>query len=320
MPLFAQDQKFAEIKNLRLEKVGEIASCRVGYRTFGTLNAAKSNGIVFPTWFGGKSADLAGSIGPGKLADSSRFFVIGVDALGDGVSCSPTNSSAAFPDIAIADMVESQYRLVTEHLGLRHLYAVMGISMGGMQTFQWMVAHPDFMDLAVPIVGSPRSTTTDLLLWESELRIIENAERCHCDLQQAMHAVETVHTLALYTPEWHATHEPADKLAALSQSIDAQADRGMRALDWAAQLKAIMTLDVGRPFSSGLAAAALAVKAKTLVVVSAQDHMVNPLPAETFARQIHAQTLVVNSDCGHMATGCAAAEIDARVRAFLEAE
>lgn len=319
-PLLAQNQKFAEIPNLKLEKGGEMASCRVGYRTFGVLNAAKSNAVLFPTWFSGRSADLAGSIGPGKLVDSSHFFVIAVDALADGVSCSPTNTTGEYPEITIADMVESQYRLATEHLGLRHLHAVIGISMGGMQTFQWMVAHPDFMDLAVPIVGSPRLTTTDLLLWESELSVIENAERCHCDLQQAMHAVETIHTLALYTPEWHATHEPAEKFSSLLQSIDSQADRGMHARDWAAQLKAMMALDVGRPFSGGLAAAAQVVKAKTLVVVSAQDHMVNPLPAEAFARQIRAQTLVVNSDCGHMATGCAAAEIDARVRGFLEAQ
>lgn len=320
LPLSAQGLKFAEIKNLKLENGGEIASCRVGYRTFGTLNGAKSNAIVFPTWFGGKSADLEGLIGPGKLADSSRFFVIAVDALADGVSCSPTNTSGPFPLVTIADMVESQYRLVTEHLRLRHLHAVMGISMGGMQTFQWMVDHPGFMDLAVPIVGSTISTTTDLLLWESELRIIENAERCHCDLQQAMGAVETVHTLALYTPEWHATHEPAAKFAGLLHSIDAKAERGMRALDWAAQLRAILALNVGRRFGGSPDAAAHVVKGKTLVVVSAQDHMVNPLPAEAFARQIHAQMLVINSDCGHMATSCAAAQIHERVAAFLEAE
>ena len=73
--------------------------------------------------------------------DSTRYFVILVDAIGDGVSSSPSNSKAQplmkFPDITIRDMVESEHRLATEVLHLTHLRAVMGLSMGGMQTFEW---------------------------------------------------------------------------------------------------------------------------------------------------------------------------------------
>ena len=62
----------------------------------------------------------------------------------------------------------TEYRLVTETLHLKHLRAVMGISMGGMQTFECTVDYPDFMDLAIPIVGLTQPTSYDLLLWNSE--------------------------------------------------------------------------------------------------------------------------------------------------------
>ena len=78
-----------------------------------------------------------------------------------------------FPVFTIRDMVNSQYRLLTENLGINHIRAVMGISMGGMQTFQWIISYHEFMDRAVSIVGSPRLTAYDLLLWRSELSAIE---------------------------------------------------------------------------------------------------------------------------------------------------
>src|SRR6185312_10432895 len=108
-------------------------------------------------------------IGPGRLVDSSTYFVVLVDAFGNGVSSSPSNSAQqpgdAFPEFTIADIVRSQYRLATETLGLTHLHAVVGISMGGMQVFQWLVAYPGFIDRAVSIVGSPQIQPEERARW-----------------------------------------------------------------------------------------------------------------------------------------------------------
>ncbi len=170
--------QFASLGDFKLISGEAIRDCRIGYRTYGHLNAEKSNAVLFPTWASGTSEQLHGQTAPGKLADSSKYFVVLVDALANGVSSSPSNSTPqprmTFPKITIRDMVNNQYLLLTEHLGIHHLKAVMGISMGGMQTFQWLVLYPDFMDKAVPIVGSPRLAPYDLVLWKMEIDAIKN--------------------------------------------------------------------------------------------------------------------------------------------------
>jgi homoserine O-acetyltransferase len=312
--LAQSSQQLAEIGDLHLENGQTISNCRVGYRTFGNLNPQKSNAVLFPTWFSGRSEDLAGLIGPGKLVDSSKFYVIAVDALGDGVTSSPSNGQKPFPSFTIRDMVNSQYLLLTKRLGIQHLHAVVGISMGGMQTFEWITAYPTFMDRAVPIIGSPKLTSTDLLLWQAELSAIESAEKCHCDPKLAMETVNAIHQFALYTPEYRAMATPPAEFPKFKATL---AVSRMAPEDWASQLRAMMAMDVAK--GGTLEAAAQKVKAQALVVVSRQDHMVNPIPAMRFADRIKARTLELTGNCGHMATSCEAAIMNSSVGEFLEA-
>ena len=94
--------------------------------------------------------------GPGQPLDASRYYLILPDAIGHGKSSKPSDGlRASFPQYNYDDMVSAQYRLVTEHLGVRHVRLVLGHSMGGMHTWLWAQQYPDFMDIAVPMASLP---------------------------------------------------------------------------------------------------------------------------------------------------------------------
>ena len=94
--------------------------------------------------------------GPGQPLDARRYFVILPDAIGTGKSSKPSDGlRAKFPAYNYDDMVSAQHRLVTEHLGVRHLRLVLGNSMGGMHTWMWAQKYPDMMDIAVPMASLP---------------------------------------------------------------------------------------------------------------------------------------------------------------------
>jgi homoserine O-acetyltransferase len=122
IPAHAQEQKFASLGEFKLESGEVIHDCRVGYRTFGKLNADGSNAILFPTWANGTTDQLQHTIGPHTgVVDYADYFVILIDALANGVSSSPSNSAAQsrmkFPKITVRDMVNSQYQVAYWHAG-----------------------------------------------------------------------------------------------------------------------------------------------------------------------------------------------------------
>lgn len=318
---FAQSElKFAELGDFKLESGEYIRECKLAYRTFGKLNADKSNAVLFPTWFSGTSEQLVGNFGKDKMVDDAKFFVIAVDALGNGVTSSPSNSKLQpmekFPRFSIRDMVNAEHQLVTRTFGIKKLHAVMGISMGGMQTFEWMVAYPEMMVKAIPIVGTTQQTAYDLLLWSTELKAIEQAQALDTSENAGAELVARIHSLALVTPAYRNSITPPKEFSAFVQKEEQNYLNTFNAENWKSQLKAMMAHDVSRKFGS-LAQAASAVKAKTLVVVARQDMMVNPDPALEFARLIKAEILEVNNACGHAFASCEGSKVNAAVTRFL---
>src|SRR5689334_6871204 len=299
----AQQQQFANIGNLKLQNGGVIRDCRIGYRTFGKLNADKSNVIVFPTWAGGTTEQLQGNIGPGKLVDSTKFFVIAIDALSNGVSSSPSNSGLQprmrFPQFTLRDTVESQHVFLTTVLKIDHVRAIVGISMGGMQAFQWLVSYPDFMDQAVPIVGSPRLAPYDLLLWQAQIEALMRDR----DWNGGNYRVNPARALdfafgelLLTTATDYNRHKSREQTLADLDTARADAKR-FDAKDKFRQGQAMMALDISREFGGSMERAAQAVEAKVFVIVSKFDHVVTPGPATEFAKLLGAPLLELESDC-----------------------
>jgi homoserine O-acetyltransferase len=321
------DLQLAPIGDFRLESGQAIRNCTIGFRTFGALNASRSNAILFPTWFTGTTEQLKGLIGPGKLADSSKFFVIAVDALGDGVSSSSSNSTVQpglrFPNFTIHDMVATQHLLLTRKLGLTHLRSVMGISMGGMQVFDWITSYPEFMDQAVAIVGSPRLSPVDLLLWTTEKHALEagadwNSGDYRKPPERTMRAVADMHQFALTSPAAINREVDRAKFAEMIAKSEKSTLEEFDANNWLRQLEAMLGQDISKRFDGSMERAAQTVKARVLIIAASQDHMVNPDAALDFARLLHSEPVVLKGDCGHLATLCEQQTVAKAVHEFLQ--
>lgn len=325
--LFAQSgrQRYASLGNFRLDNGQIIQNLRLGYRTLGHLNRARSNAILMPTWFSGVSKQLLGDAGPqpGKLIDTRRWYAVLVDSIGDGVSSSPSNSRLQprmdFPRFSLLDMVHAEHRLLTHVLHLRHVQAVIGISMGGFQTFQWAVTYPNFMTAAIPIVGSPRPTAYGMLLMHTSLEVIRSSRTWRHGQylgRPQVPALLDLWTLHLTSPRHIATTVERRKFKQFLR-ISEHNQPYFDLNNWIRQGEAVLRFDITRPYGGRLAAAAARVKAKMLIVPSQHDHMVVPDPAERFARLVHARIFLLTSDCGHMATACQRRQLAHVVRRFL---
>jgi len=285
----------AHIGDFRLDNGQTIRDCVVGYRTYGILAADKSNVIVVLTWFGGTTEGLEQWIGPAKLYDSSKYFIVSIDAFGDGISSSPSNG--ANETFTMRDMVRAQHDFLTRELKIDHVLAVSGLSMGGMQTFQWVGSYPDFMTKAIPIVGSPKLAPYDLLFWKSELSVIASPN--------GLKAAADMNDLHLHTPAWVNAHvKDVDATMKEHESFVLH----INVNNYASQLRAMIGLDIGPPPAK---------LPQMLVVISEQDLTVNPAPAREFARATGSQLLSLASDCGHLATSCESGRLASEVHAFL---
>ena len=156
---------------LELECGVRLPSLTVAHRSYGTLNAARSNAILVchaltSDQYVAETHPLTGRlgwwdmvVGPGRPIDTDRFFVICANVLGGCMGStgpeSPREPGGApwgtdFPPVTIRDMVRAQKRLV-EHLGIARLFAVIGGSMGGLQVLEWASTYPEAVFAAVPI-------------------------------------------------------------------------------------------------------------------------------------------------------------------------
>ena len=305
LPSVSGGAHVASIGNLALESGAVINNCEIGYRVHGWLNEARSNAIVFCTWYGGDASGVE-STHPWEAVDTNKYCLIIIDALGDGVSSSPSNSKqqhgADFPRFTIKDMVNSQYQLLTKKLHINHVKAVMGISMGGIQTFQWAVSYPVFMDVLIPIVGSPQPSSFDLMVYNTFRETIEE----NTGYDHGRYKVNPIIPNATMMMDVFLT-TPADRVKTVKRedvpkwvaSNKTRQDQDWNNTDY--QLNAIINHDISKNFNNSLEEAAKHIKAKMLIISSLQDHMVNPAPAMEFSKLLPAKLIVLNDEKGHQA-------------------
>jgi homoserine O-acetyltransferase/O-succinyltransferase len=165
------DYEVYEIPDFTLECGATLRPARIAYKTYGTLNADKSNAIVYPTWYSGRYWENEWLIGNDMALDPAEWFIIVPNMLGNGLSSSPSNTPppydrARFPRVNVRDNVQTQYRLVTEHFGIERLALVLGWSMGAGQTYQWAVSHPEMVPRALPFCGSSRTSPHNIVFLE----------------------------------------------------------------------------------------------------------------------------------------------------------
>ncbi|MDL5155129.1 alpha/beta fold hydrolase [Actinomycetospora termitidis] len=168
-PEFHGEYDLVSIGRLDLEEGGSIPDCHLAVATFGS---PQNPPILVTTWYSGSHQIFREQyIGEGHALDPSRYFVVVVDQIGNGLSTSPHNASganadiamSAFPHVRIGDDVVAQERLLREHFGIERLELVVGGSMGAQQTYEWAVRFPDKVRRAAPIAGTAQNTDHDFL-------------------------------------------------------------------------------------------------------------------------------------------------------------
>jgi homoserine O-acetyltransferase/O-succinyltransferase len=267
---------------------------------------------------GSSEGSWSGLVGPGAPIDSDRCFVVCSNMLGS--SYGSTNAAsrdprtgrpygARFPHITVPDIVTAQQRLL-EHLGVRHLRAVVGPSYGGFQAFQWAVTFPDAMDGIVPVVSSPRAQSRD--------RVATLLARFERD------------------PNWHGGDyydTPGMGATLLALRVETLKRYGMDATDaaierlasvWAKEFDANSLLILGRAMESYDVTPDLhRIRVPVLYVLSRTDELFPPSLAPSVMDDLRkagvdASYFEIDSELGHLASGADAAKWAPALRTFID--
>ena len=306
------------IGDLTLESGEVIKDFAMSYVTHGKLNERKSNAVLMVTAISGNHHRLDFLIGPGKALDTDKYFIICTDAIGNGLTTSPSNSTAQprmkFPKFLIRDMVTSQKKLM-EHLGIDHVVAVVGPSMGGMQVLQWGVSHPEFMDSLVALVPLARTPAWTVTVLEATRKAImldpawRNGDYAEPPEQGIRLWRDILNFLAARSPEVSRDQFPNQMdILPFLQAQETALIKVFDANDWIYQTWAYDRHDVGTsPGMNGDTVGALrAIKAKTLILNGTKD-LLNPewepQDAARFIRDVRVLTISPGTVTGHAAAG-----------------
>jgi homoserine O-acetyltransferase len=331
------------LHNFHTESGATLPEAKIVYGTYGHLNADGSNAVLLPSHYMANMHGYQWLIGPGKALDPTRQFLIATELFGNGRSSSPSNTpeplhGPRFPVMTIRDNVTAVHQLLTQELGVRHLQAVIGFSMGAQQAFQWAVSYPGFMDRVVATSGTAKTYGHGIVRLESEITALttDAAFRGGDYVEEPRKGIEAfslVWTAWLYSQEWWRqelwrTEEPAG--ATFAQVVEHYRTNfipGADANDLILQMRTWESNDVGAtPGFHGDAQKALrSIRAQVLYMPSATDLYFPVTDARYEAQFIpHCTLLPIPSLWGHPA-GAGADPADEKflnehIAAFLKGE
>jgi homoserine O-acetyltransferase len=304
--------------DFKLESGEVIKDFSISYVTHGTLNANKSNAILMVTAIGGNHHRIDYLIGPNRALDPAKYFIIASDAIGNGLTTSPSNSKAQpkmqFPKFNIRDMVGSQHRLLTEKFGIKKLVTVVGASMGGMQALQWAVSHPDSTESVVPIIplGRTPAWTTGVLEMLRESIMADPLWKggnypANEPPEQGMRLwAGWLSGVIVRTPVFQEAQYPNSQDAiGYLKGVQDGGWRRMDAVDWIYQSLAYDQHNVGTTpgFNGDYHRALRSIKAKTLILAGSTDLLNPEYEAMEAARYINdVRYVAINADrpMGHV--------------------
>jgi homoserine O-acetyltransferase/O-succinyltransferase len=308
--------QIANLGDLQVEGGGVIHNLRMSYVTHGKLNAAKDNAILFLHGLATNHHALDHFIGPGKPLDTDKYFIICADALGSTQttfehSTSPSNSGLKmnFPQYNGRDMVTAEYKLVTEGLGISHLLAVAGISLGAEHSVQFAVSYQDFMDGIVLISGGALWSSQGFF-WVSLMQ--SNIQSCvgwndgnygKNPKQCAANALSIV-VPYFYTREWWETN--VDTPEAYQKWRNSWGDYYLDVQDTRDLYYLAKALESGwlgdtPGFNGDVNAVLGSIKAKTIFIVNPRDQFFLPEQVEAQLKMIpNANAAWIDSAAGHL--------------------
>lgn len=175
-----------------------LPNAQLSYATHGTLNADRTNAIVYATWYAGRHDSNAAMIAEGRALDPTKYFIVVPDTFGNGLSTSPSNTPETlypegFPLVTAYDNVEAQFRLLRDHFAVERVELVVGFSMSAQQAFHWGALHSGLVERIAPICGSSKTTTHNWLFLEGLKRALIADPTWETDPGPGLRAFTTVY-------------------------------------------------------------------------------------------------------------------------------
>jgi homoserine O-acetyltransferase len=314
------EHKIFELDEFALQKGSVLPRARLGYSTLGTLNAAKDNVVLSPTWLTATPSDTAlWMTGPDRALDPERYFIVIPNHLGAGVSSSPSNTPSPFekgrfPRVTTYDNVVAQHRLLTEELGIERIRLATSWSMGACQVYAWAALHPEMVDAIAPISGSARTANFNKVFLSGLIRAITSDPDWNDGFYTDKPPIKGVKIMAAIYAGWGFS-EPfyreelfrAFGAADVGEFIDYFWDAFFikcDANDLLAQMWTWWHNDLGdhADFGGDFDAALGAVGARTIILNAATDQYFPPVDSEYEASKIpNAESRPIPTIWGHLA-------------------